>query len=58
LRLDDLLCLERGDVLPFDFPVRKPLDGLVNGNLKFCGQVVNAGNKRAFLVEDSPVGVV
>jgi flagellar motor switch protein FliM len=58
LRLDDLLCLECGDVLPFDFSVRKPLDGLVNGNLKFCGQVVSAGNKRAFLVEDSPVGVV
>jgi flagellar motor switch protein FliM len=56
LRLDDLLCLECGDVLPFDFPVRRPLDGLVNGSLKFCGQVVSVGNKRAFLVEDSPVG--
>ena len=58
LRLDDLLCLECGDVLPFDFPVRKPLDGLVNGSLKFCGQVVSAGSKRAFLVESSPVGAV
>ncbi len=58
LRLDDLLRLECGDVLPFDFPVRKALDGLVNGNLKFCGQVVSAGNKRAFLVEDSSAGAI
>jgi flagellar motor switch protein FliM len=50
--LDDLLALEPGDLLPFDFPVARPLDCLVNGNLKFRGQVVKAGNKKAFLVEE------
>ena len=51
LALDDLLVLEQGDVLTFDSGVSKPLDCLVNGTLKFSGQVVTAGNKKAFLVQ-------
>jgi flagellar motor switch protein FliM len=51
--LDDLLALEPGDLLPFDFPVAKSLDCLVNGDLKLRGQVVKAGSKKAFLVEEA-----
>ncbi len=53
LPLSDLLRLEAGDVIPLDFPLVRPLDCLVNGVLKFRGQVVNAGRKKAFLVEEA-----
>ena len=49
LKLADLVALDRGDVVPFDFPVSKPLDCLVNGTPKFQGRVVSSGRKRAFL---------
>lgn len=58
LSLGELLDLEAGDVLPFDFPIARLLDCLVNGNLKFRGQVVSAGNKRAFLVDEAAPGVL
>ncbi|MGA2136244.1 MAG: flagellar motor switch protein FliM [Bryobacteraceae bacterium] len=51
LLLRDLLRLAEGDVLTLDFPVERPLDGLLNGKLRFSGQVVAAGRKRAFLME-------
>jgi flagellar motor switch protein FliM len=50
LRVEDLLRLEEGDVLTFDYPVSKPVDTLINGKLKLLGQVVNSGSKMAFLV--------
>jgi flagellar motor switch protein FliM len=49
----DLLSLEKGDVLPFDYPVHRPLDCLVNGELKLRGKVVTTGNKKAFLIEET-----
>jgi flagellar motor switch protein FliM len=58
LTLSDLLSLDSGDVLPFDFPVARLLDCLTNGSFKFRGQVVSIGNKRAFLVEEPPSGAV
>jgi flagellar motor switch protein FliM len=48
LSVEDLLSLNAGDVLGFDFSVNKDLDFLINGRLKFHGQVVANGNKRAF----------
>lgn len=48
LRLEDLLKLNEGDVLAFDHSETKPVNFLVNGKLKFLGQVVMAGNKRSF----------
>ncbi len=51
LRVCDLMSLERGDVLRFDFPVEKPLDLLANGRLKFRGQVASTGRTRAFVLE-------
>ena len=50
----DLLRLAEGDVLTFDFPVGRPLDGLLNGKLRFGGRIVEAGRKRAFVVETGP----
>lgn len=50
LSVEDLLRLEEGDVLTFDYPVDKPIHTLLNGKLKLLGQVVNSGRKKAFLV--------
>jgi flagellar motor switch protein FliM len=57
LTLKDLMALEGGDLLPFDTPTTGLLDCMVNGNLKFRGQVVRTGGKRAFLVEEGVVEV-
>jgi flagellar motor switch protein FliM len=48
LPLSALLALKQGDVLVFDYPLAKPLDLLVNGRLKYRGEIVTAGRKRAF----------
>jgi flagellar motor switch protein FliM len=50
LSVEDLLRLEEGDVLTFDYPVDKPIHTLINGKLKLLGQIVNSGRKKAFLV--------
>ena len=50
----DLLRLAEGDVLTFDFPVSRPLDGLLNGKLRFGGRIVETGRKRGFLLETGP----
>jgi flagellar motor switch protein FliM len=54
LLVRDLLRLTEGDVLSFDFPVGRPLNGLVNGKLRFGGRIVESGRKRGFLVESGP----
>jgi flagellar motor switch protein FliM len=46
-----LLDLAAGDVLAFDYPVSKLLDVLVNGKLKYRGEVITTGRKRAFEVQ-------
>jgi flagellar motor switch protein FliM len=51
LEVEDLLSLETGDVLRFDFPLEKPLILMVNGTRKFHGHVVAKGTKKAFLIE-------
>lgn len=48
LLVEDLLKLEVGQVLAFDFPVKKPLDLLVNGKLKYTGYPATTGRKKAF----------
>ncbi len=50
LTVEDLLQLDAGDVLKFDFAVDRPVDLLVNGSLKYHGQIVNNGRKKAFQV--------
>jgi flagellar motor switch/type III secretory pathway protein FliN len=43
-----LLALKEDDVLVFDYPVGRPLDLTVNKKLKYQGEIVTAGRKRAF----------
>jgi len=50
----DLLRLTEGDVLTFDYPVSRPLDGLLNGKLRFRGKVVASDRRRGFLLEAGP----
>ena len=51
LSVADLLCLEEGHLLTFDYPVERSVEVLVNGVPKFEAQVVSTGRKRACLVE-------
>jgi flagellar motor switch protein FliM len=50
LSVATLLDLGVGDVLEFDYPVGKPVDVTVNGKLKYSGEIVTSGRKRAFEV--------
>ncbi len=54
LMLSDLLSLAPGDVIPLDFPLSRPIDGLVAGKPKFRGRIADAGNKRALLIHQPP----
>lgn len=51
LLVEDLLRLETGDILKFDYPAHKPLDLLINGTLKYHGQIVSTGRRRAFEIQ-------
>jgi flagellar motor switch protein FliM len=51
LPVSELLDMKAGDVLAFDFPLERPLDLMINGQLKFRGDIVSSGNKRAFLAQ-------
>ncbi|HEV2201649.1 MAG TPA: flagellar motor switch protein FliM [Bryobacteraceae bacterium] len=48
--LQTLLDLQDGDVLVFDYPTERPVDFTVNGRLKYHGEIVVTGRKRAFQV--------
>jgi len=50
----DLLAIEPGDVLRFDYRLDQPLYGELNGAAKFQGRVVNSHNKKAFLIDTMP----
>lgn len=52
LSVGTLLDLEEGDILEFDYPIGRPVDVTVNGKLKYRGEVVTAGRKRAFEVQE------
>lgn len=52
LRVEDLLNVEEGQVLAFDYPLEQPLDLIINGKLKYRGEVVSTGRKRAFRIEE------
>jgi flagellar motor switch protein FliM len=51
LKVSELLEIQNGDILTFDFPVERPLDLLINTKLKFRGHVASNGRKKAFRVE-------
>jgi flagellar motor switch protein FliM len=50
LLLRDLMNLEKGDVLSFEFPTGRPLDLMLNGQRKYRGEIVNAGHRAAFRI--------
>jgi len=50
LSVATLLDLGEDDVLEFDYPVGRLVDVTVNGKLKYRGEVVTSGRKRAFEV--------
>jgi flagellar motor switch protein FliM len=52
LRVGTLLDLKEGDILAFDYSVGRMLDVIVNGKLKYRGEIVSAGRKRAFHVQE------
>jgi flagellar motor switch protein FliM len=52
LNVSTLLDLDAGDMLVFDYPVQKPVELMVNGKLKYRGEVVINGRKRAFEVQE------
>ena len=52
LGVETLLDLKEGDILAFDYPVERPVDVTVNGKLKYRGEVVSTGRKRAFQIHE------
>jgi flagellar motor switch protein FliM len=52
MRMETLLGLQEGDVVEFDYPLNRPLDVMLNGMLRYRGEVVGVGRKRAFQVEN------
>ena len=53
LLLRDLMNLEEGDILSFEFPVGRPVDLLLNGQRKYRGEMVAAGRRAAFRVNET-----
>ncbi len=52
LLLRDLMNLEEGDVLSFEYPLAKPVDLMVNGEKKYLGEMVSSGRRAAFRVSE------
>ena len=51
--VEKLLELTEGDILMFDYPTERPLDLRINGDLKYTGDVVAIGGKRALQITAS-----
>lgn len=50
LLLRDLMNLEAGDILSFEFPATRPLDMLLNGERKYRGEMVQSERRAAFRI--------
>ena len=48
--LRDLMNLDEGDILSFEFPASRPLDLKLNGEKKYEGEIVDAGRRAAFRI--------
>lgn len=51
LLLRDLMNLEEGDILSFEFPTGRPLDLTLTGQPRYRGEIVNAGRRAAFRIQ-------
>lgn len=54
MELRELAALQTGQVVLFDYPLQKPLRAMVNETVPIACQIVSAGRKRAFQVEQLP----
>src|SRR5579862_2877048 len=52
LLLRDLMSLEEGDVLSFDYPIGRPLDFALNGQTRYLGEIVNTGRRTAVRIDE------
>jgi flagellar motor switch protein FliM len=52
LTVRDLLAVQAGDVLTFDYPVERPVHVTLNGRPKFSGRVIAVGRKRSIMLDD------
>ena len=48
-----LLDLQEGDVVAFDYPTQRPIEVAINGKLKYRGEIVAAGRRRAFQIHEA-----
>jgi flagellar motor switch protein FliM len=53
LLLRDLMNLDEGDILSFEFPAGKPLDLMLNGQRVYRGEMVSSGRRAAFRITDT-----
>jgi len=51
LSMRDLMSLQEGHLLTFDYPVERAVQLKVNGAERFTGHIVASGKKRGFLIE-------
>jgi flagellar motor switch protein FliM len=49
--VEEFLGLVEGDLLLFDHPLHRSFDGIVNGKLKFKGQIIRVGNNKALRID-------
>ena len=52
LSVRELIAIETGDVLTFDYPVHRPINVTLNGRSKFSGLIVSSGRKRAVHLQE------
>jgi flagellar motor switch protein FliM len=55
IRVKDLISLQLGDVLAFDFLVDAPVDLVLNGQLQFNGTIVSLGKKRGVYLNGAAI---
>ncbi|MGO9242301.1 MAG: flagellar motor switch protein FliM [Bryobacteraceae bacterium] len=51
LSVQDMLGLEPGDIVSFDYAINRPVDLFANGKLLFHGRVVDTGRMRGFSID-------
>ncbi len=51
LSVEQMLVLDKGDLLHFDYGVSRAMDLILNGKTKYRGSIGAAGRKRAFRIE-------
>ena len=52
LLLRDLINLEEGDVIGFEYPTERPVDLMLHGRKKYRGEIVNVGHRTAFRISE------